>query len=140
MAARSTSKVCCAAFVSAAALSPCACSTPPPRSRAAVDARAEAPPPRPARVIVFVWDGLRPDSIDHQHTPRLARLRDQDGTRFSLHHSAYPTSTMINAAALATGAYPAEHGFYGNTIYAPGPSGEDASGAPIDFSQPTFTE
>ncbi len=47
---------------------------------------------------------------------------------------------MMNAAALATGAYPAQHGFYGNTEYQPGPVGPNADGKAIDFSQPVFTE
>jgi predicted AlkP superfamily pyrophosphatase or phosphodiesterase len=117
-----------------------ACSTPLPPAPAAVQAPAHSHQRRSARVILFVWDGLRPDSIDREHTPRLARLRDENGTRFSHHHSAYPTSTMINAAAFATGAYPGKHGFYGNTIYVPGSTAENALGAPVDFTQPTFTE
>src|SRR5438552_11055205 len=60
------------------------------------------------RVIIFVWDGLRPDLVDSINTPNLARLRDA-GVNFVDHHSTYPTITMINAASLATGAYPATH-------------------------------
>jgi arylsulfatase A-like enzyme len=93
-----------------------------------------------SRVIVCVWDGLRPDSISEQVTPNLARLRDREGVNFTDHHSVYPTFTMINAAALATGAYPARHGFYGNTEYQPGPTGQNADGKELDFSQPVFTE
>ncbi len=91
-------------------------------------------------MIICVWDGLRPDSINQQVTPNLARLRDQEGVNFTDHHSVYPTFTMMNAAALATGAYPAQHGFYGNTEYQPGPVGQNADGKTIDFSQPVFTE
>lgn len=101
-----------------------------------------APPPtrvRP-RVIVFVWDGLRPDSVTARDTPNLARLRDRDGANFANHHSVYPTFTMMNAAALATGAYPHAHGFYGNTEYQPGASGQNAEGKALDFDQPIFTE
>jgi arylsulfatase A-like enzyme len=98
-------------------------------------AKAERP-----RVIVFVWDGLRPDSIDANTTPNLARLRDGGGVNFTDHHSAYPTFTMMNAAALATGGYAAAHGFYGNTEYQPGPVGRAAAGWELDFSQPIFTE
>ncbi len=92
------------------------------------------------KVIVFVWDGLRPDSVDPQTTPNLARMRDSEGVRFADQHSVYPTFTMMNAAAFATGAYPAQHGFYGNTEYQPGPSGSNADGKALDFSQPVFTE
>ena len=120
---------------------PAAAPAPPP---VAVTASAAAPAakqkPAKPKVIVCVWDGLRPDSISEQVTPNLARLRDHDGVNFSDHHSVYPTFTMMNAAALATGAYPAQHGFYGNTEYQPGPTGQNAEGKPIDFSQPVFTE
>ena len=95
--------------------------------------------PRP-KVIVFVWDGLRPDSVSAENTPNLARLRDHDGVNFVDHHSVYPTFTMMNAAALATGAYPGRHGFFGNTEYQPGPSGRNADGKATDFAQPVFTE
>ncbi len=93
-----------------------------------------------AKVIVFVWDGLRPDSVSAELTPNLARLRDHEGVNFTDQHAVYPTFTMMNAAAFATGAYPGRHGFYGNTEYQPGPSGNNADGKPIDFSQPVFTE
>jgi arylsulfatase A-like enzyme len=112
---------------------------PPPAVSAAVAPTAKPKPAKP-KVIVCVWDGLRPDSISEQVTPNLARLRDHDGVNFSDHHSVYPTFTMMNAAALATGAYPAQHGFYGNTEYQPGPAGQNADGKTIDFSQPVFTE
>ncbi|HVW29908.1 MAG TPA: alkaline phosphatase family protein [Polyangiaceae bacterium] len=116
------------------------CSPPHAAAPRAAPASAPSAAARSRGVIVFVWDGLRPDSVDAQHTPRLARLRDAEGTRFASHHSAYPTSTMINAAALATGAYPGTHAFYGNTIYAPGPTADSAAGAPVDFTEPVFTE
>lgn len=114
---------------------------PPPPSAAPSVALPEAKPkPAKPKVIICVWDGLRPDSISEQVTPNLARLRDRDGVNFSDHHSVYPTFTMMNAAALATGAYPAQHGFYGNTEYQPGPTGQNADGKAVDFSQPVFTE
>ena len=108
-------------------------------------AAASSPAPaavkaRRAKVIVFVWDGLRPDSVSEQVTPHLARLRDLEGVNFTDHHSVYPTFTMMNAAAFATGAYPGRHGFYGNTEYQPGPAGNNAEGKAVDFAQPVFTE
>src|SRR6188768_608776 len=44
-------------------------------------------PAKPAqpKVIVCVWDGLRPDSISAEVTPNLARLRDREGVNFSDH-------------------------------------------------------
>jgi arylsulfatase A-like enzyme len=93
-----------------------------------------------SRVIIFVWDGLRPDSITTQDTPNLAKLRDQSGVNFTDNHAVFPTFTMMNGAAFATGAYPGTHGFYGNTEYQPGPSGNDSAGKLVNFSQPVFTE
>jgi arylsulfatase A-like enzyme len=92
------------------------------------------------KVIIFVWDGLRPDSVSAQVTPNLARMRDQLGVNFLDNHSVFPTFTMMNASAFATGAYPATHGFYGNTEYQPGPAGKGATGAANNFAQPIFTE
>lgn len=133
-------------FVALGALS-CAPAPPPsvPSASPTCTPLEIAAPPAPApaarpKVIVFVWDGLRPDSITEQDTPNLVRLRDRDGVNFAAHHSVYPTFTMMNAAALATGAYPEQHGFFGNTEYQPGPSGKNAEGKDIDFEQPVFTE
>jgi len=102
-----------------------------------------APPPAPAetRVILFVWDGLRPDSMSGDDTPNLVRLRDE-GVLFEDQHAAFPTFTMINAAAFATGSYPGRTGFYGNYVWVDGPSdaGVSAQGARVDLHQPVFTE
>jgi predicted AlkP superfamily pyrophosphatase or phosphodiesterase len=87
-----------------------------------------------------VWDGLRPDAITPELTPRLARLRDRDGVDFRDQHATYPSVTMMNAAAIATGAYPATHGFYGNTVFWPGPAGAGAEGQTLEFHRPVFTE
>ena len=101
------------------------------------------PPPSPqqTRVIVFVWDGLRPDSISTNDTPNLVRLRDE-GVSFEDQHATYPTLTMMNAASFATGGYPATTGFYGNTVWVQGPvdAGRSGSGTPVDLAQPVFTE
>lgn len=67
-------------------------------------------------VIVMVWDGLRPDAVTIRDTPNLYSMA-REGVRFDRHHSEYPTLTMVNAAALATGAPPAETGILGNTMY-----------------------
>lgn len=90
-------------------------------------------------VVVIVWDGLRPDTIDAALTPNLARLRDE-GTEFADNHSTYPTFTMMNSASLATGAYPGTAGFYGNVVWQPTAQGKDSAGKEIDFRQPVFSE
>jgi predicted AlkP superfamily pyrophosphatase or phosphodiesterase len=112
----------------------------------AVDAKGidggskDSPQAASSRVIIFVWDGLRPDSITTQDTPNLAKLRDQQGVNFTDNHAVFPTFTMMNGAAFATGAYPGTHGFYGNTEYQPGPTGNDSTGKAVNFTQPVFTE
>jgi hypothetical protein len=94
---------------------------------------------QPRNVIIFVWDGLRPDSVNPTDTPNLYKLA-QDGVFFEDNHSTYPTFTMINASSLATGSFPDKAGFYGNTVWTPGATGNDSAGKPVDFNQPVFTE
>ncbi len=67
-------------------------------------------------VIVFVVDGLRPDSIDVADTPTLHRLR-AEGVSFEASPAAFPTVTRVNAAVLATGHHPGATGILGNTMY-----------------------
>lgn len=90
-------------------------------------------------IIIFVWDGLRPDSVTAQDTPNLYKLM-QNGTQFTDNHSSYPTFTMMNAASFATGDRAGKTGFFGNTLWHPGVTGNDAAGNPVDFNQPVFTE
>ena len=63
-------------------------------------ATAQAPEQR--KIIIFVWDGLRPDSVNPADTPNLHALREA-GVEFTDNHSTYPTFTMMNAASFATG-------------------------------------
>jgi arylsulfatase A-like enzyme len=107
-----------------------ACATAPGRP-------AAAPPER--NVVIVVWDGLRPDAVDAEATPNLARLRET-GTEFADHHSTYPTFTMMNSASFATGGFPGTTGFYGNVVWQPGAQGKDSAGKPVDFRQPVFSE
>ena len=68
--------------------------------------------------LVFVMDGLRPDSITPADTPNLHRLRSE-GVWFENGHSVFPTVTRVNSPSLVTGTYPARHGIMGNSIYVP---------------------
>jgi len=74
--------------------------------------RAADPPPN---VILFVPDGLRSTMVSMDTAPALASLA-QEGVRFTNSHSVYPTLTMPNAAALATGHYPGDTGVFGNSF------------------------
>ena len=94
---------------------------------------------KPHRVILFVWDGMRPDAISAEDTPNLLALA-QRGSRFEDNHSTYPTFTMANASSFATGAFPGPLGFYGNRFWAPGASGLNAKGTATDFHNPVYTE
>src|SRR3954466_16085560 len=65
----------------------------------AAPAAAQAPQARAALQLVFVWDGLRPDSITAADTPNLYRLR-AEGVTFAHSHAVFPTVTRVNAASL----------------------------------------
>lgn len=91
------------------------------------------------KVIIFVWDGLRPDSISPSTTPNLWDL-SRKGVFFENNHATYPTFTMMNSSSFNTGSFPGKVGFYGNTLYLHGPSGNSANGKATDYNQPVFTE
>ena len=100
----------------------------------------------PTRTIIFVWDGLRPDSVNATDTPNLYAMR-QKGVWFADNHSTYPTFTMMNGSSFATGSFPATSGFYGNTFWTPPqgsagtiPAGNGAGGTAADYTDPVFTE
>ncbi|MFI5356206.1 MAG: alkaline phosphatase family protein [Opitutales bacterium] len=81
---------------------------------------AAAPDAHPAhRVVVVVWDGMRPDFISPVTTPNLWRL-EQRGVLFAHHHPVYLSSTEVNGTAMATGAYPERSSVIANTDYRPG--------------------
>lgn len=73
---------------------------------------------RRLRVVLVVFDGLRPDHITPDRTPRLHALAAR-GVMSWQHHSLFPTVTRVNASALATGAGPSGHGILDNSIYLP---------------------
>ncbi len=102
-------------------------------------------------IILFVWDGLRPDVLNDPKAEYLIKNLKyiaENGVEFKDNHSAYPTFTMNNAQAFATGDYAGKSGFYGNYIYEPWRAqkkfGEatNASGNNITstFLAPIFTE
>ena len=81
-------------------------------------AGSSAQPPRRLRVVLVVFDGLRPDHITPSRTPRLHALSTR-GVMSWQHHSLFPTVTRVNASALATGTGPGGHGILDNSIYLP---------------------
>jgi hypothetical protein len=72
--------------------------------------------PRGRIFILMIWDGLRPDSVTQRDTPNLYRL-EREGVRFDRHHSVFPTVTMANAAAMATGTTPEVNGLYADSLF-----------------------
>ena len=84
-------------------------------------------------MILMVWDGLRPDLVTERDTPNLFRMA-REGVRFDRHHSIFPTLTMVNATALATGAPPGINGLEGNVFYL------SAAEAPVVPAPPTVAE
>jgi predicted AlkP superfamily pyrophosphatase or phosphodiesterase len=99
------------------------------------------------RVIIMVWDGLRPDAISPVDTPNLFALRQQ-GVGFADNHATYPTFTMMNGASFATGSFPKSTGFYGNYFWTPPqagatqtiPVGRSAVNGNQNYQDPVFTE
>jgi arylsulfatase A-like enzyme len=85
-------------------------------------------------VVLMVWDGLRPDLVTERDTPNLFRLA-REGVRFDKHHSMFPTLTMVNATALATGAPPGINGLEGNNFYLE-PSPESPKGQIVSAEGP----
>ena len=78
-----------------------------------------APPRR--NVIVFVVDGLRPGSINERDMPALSAVRAR-GVEFRDSYSLFPTLTMPNASAIATGSRLGDTAFFGNTVWLAYPS------------------
>jgi len=69
-------------------------------------------------VLVYVIDGLRPDSVTAQDTPNLYRLK-HEGVEYVHAHAAFPTVTRVNSAVISTGTYPQKNGLVGNAMYVP---------------------
>jgi len=67
-------------------------------------------------LILFVPDGLRPNSVTPETAPTLAAVRDK-GVNFVNPHSLFPTFTMANASGMATGHFLGDTGAFSNTIY-----------------------
>jgi hypothetical protein len=73
-------------------------------------------PAKPRNIIIFVADGLRAGSVNPADTPALWRVRTE-GVNFANSHAVYPTLTMPNASAIATGHSPGDTGQFGNNIF-----------------------
>lgn len=77
---------------------------------------AATPPEK--RVVLVVWDGMRPDFISAENTPVLHEMVTR-GVFFAKHHAAFPSSTEVNGTAMVTGAHPARSGIIANREFRP---------------------
>lgn len=67
-------------------------------------------------MILFIADGLRPGSVNATDAPTLLMIRNE-GVDFTNSHTVFPTLTMPNGAAMATGHYPGDSGQFGNALF-----------------------
>src|SRR5262245_1689947 len=70
----------------------------------------------PHNLILFVPDGLRGRIVTPQTAPAMTEVRDK-GVNFRNSHSLFPTFTMANGSAMASGHYLGDTGTFSNTIY-----------------------
>jgi predicted AlkP superfamily pyrophosphatase or phosphodiesterase len=70
----------------------------------------------PRNLVLFIPDGLRGKIVSPQTAPAMAELRDK-GVYFQNSHSLFPTFTMANGSAMASGHYLGDTGTFSNTIY-----------------------
>ena len=66
------------------------------------------------RILIVLFDGLRPDLIGPATTPNLHRLQGL-GVTLERQRTVYPSETRSAMTSLVTGAAPAGHGMVGNT-------------------------
>ena len=85
----------------------------------------------PRNLILFVPDGLRGRIVTPQTAPAMAEVRDK-GVNFRNSHSLFPTFTMANGSAMASGHYLGDTGVFSNTIYT-GYASEPAGGTVVPF-------
>lgn len=68
---------------------------------------------RTERVILVVWDGMRPDFVADDLTPRLRRLM-RGGATYSRAVGVFPSVTRPTTTSVGTGTYPLAHGVFSN--------------------------
>lgn len=77
-----------------------------------------SPAPSADRIVICVFDGLRPDFVTPELTPNLARFATQ-GSWFREARSVFPSMTRVATTSISTGAPPNIHGVVGNAFYCP---------------------
>lgn len=69
------------------------------------------------RVLVVVFDALRPEFLTDDLMPNLTRFAES-GVHYRNSRSTYPTETRVNQSAVVTGCMPRSHGVVGNKFIA----------------------
>lgn len=69
------------------------------------------------KILVVVFDGLRPDMVTPALMPHLRRFANAHSV-FPRSRAVFPTETRVNAAALVTGQRPDMHGLVANAFHA----------------------
>src|SRR5437667_2899156 len=77
---------------------------------------ASAQSSTPHNLILFIPDGLRALKVTPETAPAMTEVRDK-GVNFKNPHSLFPTFTMANGSAIASGHYLGDTGTFSNTIY-----------------------
>ena len=77
---------------------------------------AQAPAAPRRNIVIFVADGLRHGSVNERDMPTLSALR-AEGVDFQNSYSVYPSFTMANASAIATGHRLGDTGVFSNSIW-----------------------
>ncbi len=71
-----------------------------------------------SRVVIVVFDGLRPDMVTPARMPHLAAF-SHESLWFREARSVFPSMTRVATSSISTGAPPALHGIVGNNFYYP---------------------
>jgi len=71
-----------------------------------------------SKVLIVVFDGLRPDLVRPALTPNLCRFRAA-AAHFPEGRAVFPTETRVNGTSLVTGVLPGRHGIVANRFYDP---------------------
>jgi phosphonoacetate hydrolase len=74
--------------------------------------------PRTQRVLLLVWDGMRPDCVTEALTPNLWAFATR-GAWYRRAVGIFPSVTRPTTASVSTGAYPAAHGLIANRFVGP---------------------
>ena len=79
----------------------------------------------PTRVLVVVFDALRPEFVTPDLMPRLSAFA-QTGVRYANSRSTFLTETRVNQSAVTSGVMANKHGLVANIFVAPDVSPETA--------------